>query len=394
MPVIKEISAGVVSIPLKKPFKTALRVADAVSSVLVRIETSDGAIGLGEAPPTAVITGDTIESITAAVLNHIAPAIKGRRIDDFEDLLESVQRAAVNNTSAKAAVDMALHDLRAKTLNLPLYRLLGGSAAGLESDVTISLNETRRMVEDSVAAVRDGFRILKVKVGGAGLPDAESVKEIRRAVGAGIELRVDANQGWTPKESVRIIGAMEDGGCAVSLVEQPVKARDIDGLRYVTQRTLTPILADEAVFSARDAIEIVRTGAADMINIKLMKTGGIREALKICDIAAVYGVPCMMGCMLESRLAVSAAAHLAASRSVITMADLDGPMLCASDPYTGGPKFDGARITLTDEPGIGVALPDKPGIGVALPDKPGIGIALPDKPGIGISLPDGFIAEL
>jgi L-alanine-DL-glutamate epimerase-like enolase superfamily enzyme len=340
--------------PLKTPFKTALRVVDAINDVFVRVETDDGIVGLGEAPPTAAITGDTIESITAAVLKYIAPAIVGRRIDDFQELMEAVQRALVDNTSAKAAVDMALYDIRARSLNLPLYRLLGGSKTVLESDVTISLNETSRMVEDSIAAVHSGFGILKVKVGGVGLSDAQRVMEIRRAVGAGIELRVDANQGWTPKESVRIIVAMEDMGCGVSLVEQPVNAHDIDGLRYVTRRTSTPILADEAVFSPCDAVEIIRTGAADMINIKLMKTGGIHEALKICDIAGIYGTPCMMGCMLESRVAVSAAAHLAASRQVVSMVELDGPMLCASDPFTGGPSFAGARIALTDEPGIGI----------------------------------------
>jgi len=355
MSIIMKVSAGVMSIPLKTPFRTALRVVDAINDVFVRVETDDGIVGLGEAPPTAVITGDTIESITAAVLTLIAPAVTGRRIDDFEPLTEAVRRAAIGNTSAKAAVDMALYDIRAKSLNLPLYRLLGGGgAAELESDVTISLNETRQMIEDSVSAVRDGFKILKVKVGRSGLSDARRVLEIRREVGAGIEIRVDANQGWTPKESVRIIGTMEDGGCDASLVEQPVDARDIDGLRYVTRRTATPILADEAVFSPRDAVEIIRTGAADMINIKLMKTGGIREAIKICDIASIYGIPCMMGCMLESRLAVSAAAHLASSRSIITMLDLDGPMLCVSDPFIGGPLFAGSRITLTDEPGIGI----------------------------------------
>ena len=351
---IKRITAGVFSVPLKTPFKTALRVVDAINDVYVRVETDDGIIGLGEAPPTAVITGDTIESITAAVEAHIAPKITGLSVMDFEDVMEAVQTALVKNTSAKAAVDMALYDIRAQALNMPLYRLLGGSCNTLESDVTISLNDTRQMVEDSIAAVRNGFTILKIKVGKSGIIDAKRVSEIRREVGANTELRVDANQGWAPKESVRIIKAMEDAGCDVSLVEQPVNAHDIAGLRYVTQHVSTPILADEAVFSPRDAIEIIQTGAADMINIKLMKTSGIHEALKICDIAEIYGTPCMMGCMLESRLSVSAAAHLAAARRIITMADLDGPMLCAADPFTGGPSFTGAHITLTGETGIGI----------------------------------------
>ena len=351
---INKITTGILSVPLKTPFKTALRTVNAVTGVYVRIETEDGLIGLGEAPPTAVITGDAVESITGAIEKYIGPKIIGRSLSDFNDLMETVQGSMVKNTSAKAAVDMALYDIRSQALNLPLFRMLGGSGGVLESDITVSLNDTPQMIADSLAAIQNGYKIIKIKVGKDGVSDAKRVAEIRRAAGTDVKLRVDANQGWTPKESVRIIGAMEDMGCDVSLVEQPVSAHDIDGLRYVTQRAATPILADEAVFSPRDAVEIIRTGAADMINIKLMKTGGIHEALKICDIAEIYETPCMMGCMLETRLSVSAAAHLASARRIISMADLDGPMLCASDPFTGGPLFDGPRITLTDEPGIGI----------------------------------------
>ena len=351
---IIKVTAKALSIPLKSPFKTALRVVNALNDICVRIETDCGIIGFGEAPPTTAITGETVNSILSAINEHIAPKITGRSAEDFEDLIETVQQSMVKNTSAKAAVDMALYDIRAQALNLPLYRLLGGSIRTLENDLTISLNDTSRMISDSLDAVENGFKILKVKVGKTGVSDAGLILEIRRAIGSGIELRVDANQGWTPKESVRIIKALEDSGCGVSLVEQPVNAYDLDGLRFVTQNVATPILADEAVFSPRDAINIIRTGSADMINIKLMKTGGIREALKICDIADTYKIPCMMGCMLESRLSISAAVHLATARRVITMVDLDGPLLCASDPFTGGPSFSGPSITLTDEPGIGV----------------------------------------
>jgi len=351
---IKNISTKISKIPLKTPFKTALRVVDTQIGVRVRIETNCGIIGLGEASPTAAITGETIESITAAIEGHIAPKIIGRYISDFEDLMESVQQAIVRNTSAKAAVDMALYDIRAQSLNMPLFRMLGGSVKNLESDLTISLNDTPEMVADCIEAIRSGFKALKIKVGKGGLQDAECLLHIRRAVGGDIELRVDANQGWNPKEAVRIIRSMEDSDCNISLVEQPVSYLDLNGLRYVTQHVATPVLADEAVFSPHDAIEIIRTGAADMLNIKLMKTGGIHMALKICNIADTYRVSCMMGCMLESRLSTSAAAHLAASRQIIAMIDLDGPILCADDPYVGGPKYVGANIILTDEPGLGV----------------------------------------
>ena len=203
-------------------------------------------------------------------------------------------------------------------------------------------------------AVDRGYRILKIKVGKEGRADVERIAAIRSAVGPDILLRVDANQGWNARQSVSIISAMEDKGLDIELVEQPVKAHDIEGMKYITRRVQTPILADESVFSPADAVEIIRQRAADLINIKLMKTGGIHEALKICDVAEIYGVECMIGCMLESRLSVAAAAHLAAGRSVITRADLDGPSLCSVDPYEGGPVFDEAAISMTGDPGIGV----------------------------------------
>ena len=186
------------------------------------------------------------------------------------------------------------------------------------------------------------------------MADVERIRAIRKAVGPDVAIRVDANQGWTPKDAVRIIRQMEDLALDIDLVEQPVGAHDLAGMQYVTKNTYTPILADESVFCPEDAIRIIQMGAADLINIKLMKTGGIYEALKIANIAEIYGVQCMMGCMLESKIAVSAAAHLTAAKSIITRADLDGPGLCRIDPYTGGPRYEANQIHMTDAPGIGI----------------------------------------
>ena len=209
-------------------------------------------------------------------------------------------------------------------------------------------------MRDSLAAVERGYRILKVKVGKEGLKDIERIQAIRQAVGPQVAIRVDANQGWTAKQAVRIITAMEDRGLAIDLVEQPVKAHDLEGMRQVTRAVYTPILADESVFSPEDAVTIIQTGAADLLNIKLMKTGGIHNALRICAVAETYGVECMIGCMLESKLAVTAGAHLAAARGVITRADLDGPSLCRTDPFEGGPDFLENRIVMNDAPGLGI----------------------------------------
>ena len=352
--VIQDIRTGRISLPLRHPFKTALRTVTHLEDVVVMVVADDGRVGYGEAPPTAVITGDTMGSIECAVRDFIRPALLGRDVEDLEGNMAALSRCILKNTSAKAAVDMALYDLWAKRWNAPLYRLLGGARSTFQTDITISVNPVDEMVADSLDAVSKGFSILKIKVGKEGEKDVERIAAIREAVGPDVQLRVDANQGWEAKEAVRIIRAMEDRGLCLDLVEQPVPAMDTDGLEHVTRNVETPILADEAVFSPRDAENIIRRGAANLINIKLMKTGGIWNALKICRMAEEHGVECMLGCMLESRLSVAAAAHLAAGQKIVTRADLDGPSLCAIDPYAGGPEFDGAVIRMTDDAGVGV----------------------------------------
>lgn len=351
---ITGIETAEVNIPLVTPFKTALRTVESVNDIVVRVTTDDGQTGFGEAPPTAVITGDTKGSIRCAIEEFIAPNLIGMEIDDLDGIMNKLHGCILKNTSAKAAVDMAVYDLFAKSCGKPLYRVLGGRRSEIETDLTISVNGIDEMVADSLKAVSEGFGILKIKVGKEGRKDVERIRAIRDAVGPDIRLRIDANQGWSAKEAVRIIQTMEDMGIEMDLVEQPVSAHDFEGMKFVTSRVATPILADESVFSAGDAIRIIQERAADLINIKLMKTGGIYEALKICAAAESFGVECMIGCMLESKIAVSAAAHLAAGKGIITRADLDGPTLCREDPYTGGPVYDGAVIRMNENCGIGI----------------------------------------
>lgn len=351
---IKKIELAEINIPLATPFKTALRTVHTVNSMLVKITTADGRCGYGEAPPTAVITGDTKGSIRCAVEEFIAPVLIGMEIEDLDGIMKKLHGCILKNTSAKAAVDMAVYDLFAQSGKKPLYQILGGHRKELETDLTISVNDIEEMVSDSLKAVRQGFKILKIKVGKDSRKDIERIIAIRQAVGRQVRLRIDANQGWLPKDAVRIIRALEDADMDIELVEQPVAAHDFTGMKFVTSQVSTPILADESVFSAEDAICLLQEQAADLINIKLMKTGGIYEALKICAIAEIYQVECMIGCMLESKIAVSAAAHLAAAKGIITRADLDGPSLCREDPYVGGPVYDGHRIIMNDTYGIGI----------------------------------------
>lgn len=351
---ITAIRLGRISVPLRTPFKTALRSVSSVEDVIVEIHTDCGAVGYGEAPPTGAITGDTTGAITGAIQDHIAKTILGRDVEELEPLLQAVQKSIVGNSSAKAAVDMALWDLYGQLYRIPVYKLLGAARKEIVTDITISVNDPEIMVRDALLAVERGYDCLKMKVGVNPQLDVARLSAVRNAVGRDVVIRIDANQAWQPKEAVRLLNQMQERGLDIELVEQPVKAHDYEGLKYVTERSYVPVLADEAVFSPEDAMTIMKMGAADLINIKLMKCGGIYNALKIASAAEVFGVECMIGCMLEAKISVNAAVHLACAKNIITKVDLDGPVLCSEDPILGGAVFDEKRITVSDAPGLGI----------------------------------------
>ena len=351
---ITKVRLGRISVPLRTPFKTALRTVNSVEDVVVEIHTDTGAIGYGEAPPTGVITGDTTGAIIGAIRDHIAPNILGKDVDEFETLCQTVQKCIVHHSSAKAAVDMALWDLYGQLYNIPVHKLMGGSRKEIVTDLTISVNDPEVMAKDALDALARGYDCLKMKVGVSPELDVARLKAVRQAVGPNITIRIDANQAWTPKQAVKILNSMQDQGLDIELVEQPVKAHDFEGLKYVTERSYVPVLADESVFSPEDAMTIMKMGAADLINIKLMKCGGLYNALKIASAAEIFGVECMIGCMLEAKIAVNAAVHLACAKNIITKVDLDGPVLCSEDPILGGAVFNEKIITVSDAPGLGI----------------------------------------
>mgnify|MGYP003536188819 CR=1 FL=1 len=352
---VTDIRVGVLGVPLKTPFKTALRSVDQVEDIVVMVNTDSGHVGYGEAPATAVITGDTHGSIIEAIRHYISPRLVGHEIADLNHLTHLIQGAMEKNSSAKAAVEIAIYDLWGQLYNAPLYRLLGGGDPVITTDITISVDYIDKMVADSMAAVERGFESLKIKVGKDIGVDIERVKAIYAAVEGRALLRLDANQGWTAKQAVYALQTLEDAGVRLELVEQPVKAHDLDGMKYITERVHTPVMADESVFGPMEVIELIRMRAADIVNIKLMKTGGLSNAIRIADIAAIYGVDCMIGCMLEGSISVAAAVHLAVAKShAITKIDLDGPSLCAFNPVDGGVLFNDSEISVTDAPGLGI----------------------------------------
>lgn len=352
---ITRFELGKLRVPLKTPFRTALRTVEHVEDVVLILETDTGHRGFGSAPDTSVITGDTHDSIIAALRTVILPAIEGRDIRALNRIVELVQGSMPRNFSAKAAAEIAVYDLFAQSFDAPLYEVLGGGAPVLATDITISVNAIDTMVEDALAAVDAGFGSLKIKVGKDLRVDVERVRAIHAAVGERASLRLDANQGWTPAETVSALHELERSGVELEFVEQPVRSDDIDGMCFVTERVATPVMADESAFGPAEVIELLRLRGADMINIKLMKAGGISNAIRIADIAAACGVTCMMGCMLETAIGVSAAAHVAVAKAdSITCIDLDAPSLATINPVTGGAHFDGPAISIPNSPGLGI----------------------------------------
>ncbi|MBP8908094.1 MAG: dipeptide epimerase, partial [Pseudoxanthomonas sp.] len=332
---------------------------DTVEDIVVLVRTDSGHTGHGEAPPTAVITGDTHGSIVEAIERHIKPRLIGQDISNLNHICGLIQNSMERNTSAKAAVEIAVYDLWGQLHGAPLYQMLGGGDPVITTDITISVDHIDKMVADSIAAVERGFDSLKIKVGKDIGLDIERVKAIHAAVEGRALLRLDANQGWTAKQAVYAMHALEDAGVLLELLEQPVKAADIEGLKYVTERVHTPVMADESVFGPSQVFDLIQRRAADIINIKLMKTGGISNAVRVADIAALYGVQCMIGCMLESAISVAAAVHLAVAKAdAITKVDLDGPSLSQFNPVHGGVVFNESEITITDAPGLGIVRID------------------------------------
>ncbi len=351
---ITSIMFGESIIPLKQPFVTALRRVERLESIVVRVETESGRIGYGETAPTEAITGENRESISLA-LRKLRAHLLGADLHAFEAVIETIQTTCMDHPNARAAMEIALYDLTAQKAGVPLVTYLGGSIRPLETGITISLGSPEEMVIQALHALEKGHRSLKIKLGSDPREDRERIAAIYEAVGERARLKLDANQGWSVEEAIVFLSAIEDQKIPVELIEQPLPREDLTGLAEVRRHTTVPILVDESVFTLEDAKAVLAAGAADCINIKLDKCGGISEAIRIVDLCAATGVPCMMGCMLEGAVSVGAAAHVAAARpETITMIDLDAPMLCADQPVKGGVVFSGAAITIPDRSGLGI----------------------------------------
>lgn len=348
-PVITHTEIFKLAIPME-PFVIATEVSTLAQNTFIRILCSDGTVGMGECSAFPMLTGETLATCYE-VGKDLAGIVKGKDPLDIDARLAELDAYIARNATIKSAFDMALHDIAAKRAGVPLYTYLGGHRRTIVTDLTIGIDEPERMAATALDFVARGVRTIKVKLGKDGEGDIDRIRLIREAVGPDITLRADANQGWDPDTALRVLTAIAPYG--VEFCEQPMHHRHDARLPALRKASPIPIMADESVCDHHDAQRIIQSGGCDYINIKLAKSGGIREAIRIADTARDLGIPCMLGGMLESRLALTAKVHLALSHENIVFHDLDTCLLGQlEDPVVGGAQYHGFELHVGDGPGL------------------------------------------
>jgi L-alanine-DL-glutamate epimerase-like enolase superfamily enzyme len=349
---IQRMTVEPLTIPLLEPFTIATGSVNAARNVLITITLSDGSIGYGECAPLPPSTGESQETALAAATDCIK-LLEGRNAAYWRELSRFVHSIYYTQHTVCAGIEMALLDALTHSYGMPLYIFFGGASTSIETDISIPMVTPEHAFELAQDIVKRGINRIKVKVGGDLREDVDRVEAVRQgAPQAGITL--DANQGYTPGQALLCLEALDDRDIRPLMLEQPVHKDDYAGLRYVTQHTTVPIAADESATNAATVARLIAMQAVNVINIKLMKCG-IVEALDIAAICRAAHVPLMIGAMIESRLAISAAAHFAAGLGGFQYIDLDTPMLLAEDPFNGGYEqrggiYDVSRI----ENGLGI----------------------------------------
>lgn len=348
------LSVEPLDIPLYEPFAISTGAVTSARNALIRVTLADGTVGLGEAAPFPPSGGETQETALAAS-RGMESLVVGADAASWRPLSATLTGSFEHQATARAGVEMAVLDALTRSWGIPLAHLFGGAEASVETDITIPIQEPEHMAGLAREYAERGARTLKLKVGTTPAEDLRRVMAIQRAV-ADCELILDGNQGFSATGALELVRMLDDAGVRPVLFEQPVHRHDIEGLRFVTERAGIPVAADEAVHTAADALRVARAGAANVVNVKLMKSGVV-EALDIAAVCRAAHLGLMVGAMMESRLAISFATHLVAGLGGFRFIDLDTPMLLADDPFDGGYAQDGMVYTLDfTRPGHGVSL--------------------------------------
>lgn len=339
---------------LEEPYTIAYETVTQVTNIFLRMETNRGATGYGCAAPDEKITGETHESALKALQETAFPLIRGSDPCRPAMIMERLRMRMISHPSALAAVDMALYDIMGKSANLPVWKLLGGFRDRMKTSITIGILPLEATLERAKERVSEGFKCLKLKGGLDVDSDIERVCRVREILGRGIEIRFDANQGFTIEQTLRFVERTRNA--KLELIEQPTPKNEIDSLGRVTSAVHIPVMADESLMNLREAFRIARRGLADMVNIKLMKVGGISEATLINAVARSAGLESMVGCMDEAALAIAAGLHFALAKPNVLYADLDGHLGLKGDPSNGAVILKEGTLFPSEKPGIGYDL--------------------------------------
>jgi L-alanine-DL-glutamate epimerase-like enolase superfamily enzyme len=350
---IEKIQIYKYSIPMH-PFTIATGTMDFAQNILIKIYTSENIIGIGECSAFPVIVGET-QNTCYEMAKEFAILWKGKDALNIEERLNELHLFTAGNSTIKSAFDMALYDIAAQHANQPLYEFLGGIKKEMLTDITVGINTPVIMAEQAKAFVENGATILKIKLGKDVATDIARIKTIREVIGNGIKIRIDANQGWSVNDATNAL--IQLGQYNIEFCEQPMRTYNDEYLPELIKASPIKIMADESVYNHHDALRLIKNKACDYINIKLAKSGGIHEALKIIEVATKNNIPCMMGGMLESRVALSAFAHFAAANPQIIFYDMDTCMLGHKvDPVIGGVTYNGYTVQLPSGTGIGASV--------------------------------------
>ena len=344
------------SIPMV-PFTIATGTMHFAQNILIRVHTDKGIHGVGECSAFPMIVGET-QATCFEMAKDFAAIWKEKDALDIETRMQELHDFTAYNATIKSAFDMALFDLAAKEANKPLFSFLGGSKNDLETDLTIGIDTPESMAETAVQFRNDGVRMIKVKLGKNPDQDIERIKQIRTAIGNDIILRIDANQGWSFEDAGKVLNAIAQYD--IQFCEQPMRRYNDHKLPELRKSVPVKIMADESVFDHHDAERLIAAEACDYVNIKFAKSGGILEATKINQACKQANIPCMMGGMLESRVALTAFAHFALAHDNILFHDMDTCLLGhTKDPVVGGVRYKGYFLETPEVPGLGADADDE-----------------------------------
>ncbi|MCM3571024.1 mandelate racemase/muconate lactonizing enzyme family protein [Neobacillus mesonae] len=351
---ITEIQLYAIRLPLFQPFVISYHTYADMPSIIVKITTDEGIIGYGEAVPDEHVTGETWEGVFHIIKSTLGPVLIGKNPLEIEKIHELMNKTIYFAPAAKAAIDIACYDILGNKLKQPVYQLIGGRYHD-DFPIThvLSIAAPEKMAKEASLMVEKGYRSFKMKVGTNVKDDVERIKAVRAEIGPDIAIRVDVNQGWqTSGATLTALKQLEE--YQIDWIEQPVAADDIDAMAEVKLKTTIPLMIDEGLKGTREMREIIQKRAADKVNIKLMKCGGIYPAVKLAHQAELAGIECQIGSMVESSIGSAAGYHVAFSKKVITSVELTGPLKFSKD--VGDLAYDVPFIRLTDKPGLGVKV--------------------------------------